>query len=457
MPVILLLYFGVMRITNNIKTANGFLLISSLFFYSWGEPRWFVLLLIIATSDYFIGKKILIASDRSIRKRLLITSVSFDLGVLFIFKYLGFTISTINRLLRTSIKQPYIALPIGISFFIFQSLSYIFDITSNKVKSPEKYLNYLLYVGMFPQLVAGPIIRYSDISNQLLHRYTSLPEFCQGIKRFCVGLGKKIILANSFGVAVVVLFGGDLSELSMLAAWLGALFFAFQIYFDFSGYSDMAIGLGRMFGFAYKENFNYPYVSSSVTEFWRRWHISLGSFFRDYVYIPLGGNQHNQIRNIFIVWFLTGLWHGASWNFVLWGLYFGALLFMEKWVRSKNVFAPKSISWPITMILVLYGWGIFYFTDSTKLMQFSRSFFGMEELYDSQYLKVITIFYENIWLLLIGVIAATPIPRALYHKYVAPKRIVTIFWNLFITSMLLAVCFIFLVGESYNPFLYFRF
>jgi len=455
LPLILLLYFGVLNITHSVRIANRVLLLGSLFFYTWGEPRWFVLLLIIATSDYFIGRKIHAADNIATRKRLVATSLTMDLSILFVFKYLGFTVATINRLPSADFIRPDIALPIGISFFIFQSLSYIMDLYSNKIKAPEQYLNFLLYVGMFPQLVAGPIIRYSDISHQLQDRHTSLSDFSLGIRRFSVGLSKKIILANSFGAAVVILFGDDLTSLSMLAAWLGVLFFAFQIYFDFSGYSDMAIGLGRMFGFTYKENFNYPYIADSVTEFWRRWHMSLGSFFRDYVYIPLGGNRRSQFRNIFIVWFLTGLWHGASWNFVLWGLYFGVFLFIEKWMRSKNFPVPRPVTWFVTMLLVLYGWGIFYFTDSSSLMEFSQSFFGMKELYDSQYLKVMTVLTDNVWLLAVGAAAATPLPRILYHKYITGPF--AFLWNIIVIPAVLTVSFIFLVGESYNPFLYFRF
>lgn len=282
-----------------------------------------------------------------------------------------------NGLLPVALPAPQIEMPIGISFYTFQSLSYLLDLYWGKVEVQRKYSNYLLYISMFPQLVAGPIVRYADIARQLERRVITLTGFQQGILRFVCGLSKKVILANYAGEAAALLLEGNVGQLSVAGAWVGIILYAFQIYFDFSGYSDMAIGLGRMFGFCYHENFRYPYLSTTVTDFWRRWHISLGFFFRDYVYIPLGGNRRHQLRNILIVWALTGLWHGASWNFVAWGLYYGCVLLLEKKVLLPFLQKRRLLGWGYTAVAVLLGWALFYYTDWTQLQQFLLAFWGI--------------------------------------------------------------------------------
>ena len=332
-PVTLFFYF----IVKNDKVKNIVLVIASLIFYSWGEPVWVCLLIFSSILDYTVSLGIEKYRGKKITKLFIALSVVINLGLLAAFKYSGFFISTLNGIFRLSLHVPAFSLPIGISFYTFQTMSYSLDVYKGDVKAQKSFINFLMFVSLFPQLIAGPIVRYSDIDTQIDHRTVTIDGFAKGMTRFMAGLGKKVLIANYAGSLAESLLA-NVDNAAVMSVWVGVLFYAFQIYFDFSGYSDMAIGLGRMFGFDYPENFKYPYISTSITDFWRRWHITLSSFFRDYVYIPLGGNRVSlprQILNLFIVWGLTGLWHGASWNFVIWGLYYFVFLCLEKFVFKK--------------------------------------------------------------------------------------------------------------------------
>ena len=350
-------------------------------------------------------------------------------------------------------------MPIGISFYSFQTISYIIDVYKGEVKAQKSFLNFLLFVSLFHQLVAGPIVRYSHIAKEIEERIFSWSDFNNGVSRFCIGLFKKVCIANIAGEICTHYLGSDLLDLTVMGGWFGIVAYSIQIYFDFSGYSDMAIGLGWMFGFHYHENFKYPYISTSITDFWRRWHISLGTFFKDYVYIPLGGNKKYNFRNIFIVWGLTGLWHGASWNFIIWGLYFGIILLIEKtFLLNLLKRLPKFISHIYSLFFIIVGWAIFYFTDFNNLLFFIKLLFNLtnNELYN---LEVQNMFFENIYWLGFAILLCMPIYNwfykainsASYLKYLVP--FITIFLNL----LLLICSVIFLVGSSYNPFIYFRF
>lgn len=450
LPVVLVAY----NISKNITYKNIVLVVASLFFYAWGEPVWVLLLIFSTLVDYCNGRIIDRYYARPQATVALCASLVINLGLLCTFKYSGFITENINAIFHTSLPVPSIALPIGISFYTFQTLSYTIDLYRGRTKVQKSYLNYLTYVSMFPQLVAGPIVRYSTIAKELGDRRVTPSDFAYGAGRFTVGLCKKVILANHAGDVATMLL--ETSRFTVASAWLGIILYTFQIYFDFSGYSDMAIGLGRMFGFHLEENFNYPYISRSITDFWRRWHISLSTFFRDYIYIPLGGNRYRPIFNIFVVWMLTGLWHGASWNFVLWGLFYAVLLVIEKYTM-KGVLQkiPRPLCYIYTMFFVVLGWGLFYYTDMTQFVTFIKSAFGVNTpLYD---LTAYSTFYSNIWLLIACVIAATPLPRFAYSAVVGRfERVAMVVEPLFI-AVGLATCFVLLVGQTFNPFLYFRF
>lgn len=326
LPINLILYYAV----KSRKWENFILIIFSLAFYAWGEPVWIFLLIFSSLVDYGHGLFIEKYRGTKLAKIGLLSSICINLGLLITFKYSAFLYENLNNIFNLSLEIPKFSLPIGISFYTFQTLSYTVDVYKGEVKAQKHFSKFLMYVSLYHQLVAGPIVRYSDVEEEIESRVTTVENFSSGISRFTIGLAKKVLIANVAGQFVTQYMNSDLSSITVLEAWFGIAMFTIQIYFDFSGYSDMAIGLGKMFGFTYMENFNYPYISKSATEFWRRWHISLGSFFRDYVYIPLGGNRKNMIFNLFVVWFLTGIWHGASWNFILWGLYFGILVYLEK-------------------------------------------------------------------------------------------------------------------------------
>ncbi len=449
-PVVLLLY----NVSKNITYKNTVLVIASLLFYAWGEPVWVMLLVLSAFVDYTCGRVIDKYYARIGSKIALGISLTINLGILILFKYSDFLITNVNSLTGIDITNPNFTLPIGISFYTFQTLSYTIDMYRGKTRVQKSFLDYLTYLSMFPQLVAGPIVRYSHVAKELSQRSVTQENFAYGIKRFTVGMCKKIMLANSTGnVASMIL---DSTRLTVASSWLGIVMFAFQIYFDFSGYSDMAIGLGRMFGFHFPENFRHPYISRSITEFWRRWHISLSSFFRDYIYIPLGGNRYRPVLNLFVIWFLTGLWHGASWNFVLWGLFYGVLLLAE-----KNLFKgilqklPVPLCHIYTMFFVIMGWALFYFTNLNDLAVFMQSAFGQNTpIYD---LTAVSTFCTNLYLIIICIIACTPVPSIIYTHFCKKYEAFAKASQPVLVVLGLGICFIMLVGQTYNPFLYFRF
>ena len=454
-PLTLLLYF----IARNIKTKNFILVVASLIFYSWGEPVWVILLIFSSILDYTVSHAIEKHRNQPITKFYLAVSVIIKLGLLAIFKYSGFFISTINSAFGLSLPEPAFSLPIGISFYTFQTMSYSIDVYRGNVKAQKSFMNFLMFVSLFPQLIAGPIVRYSDIEDQISKRTVTTEAFSAGTTRFMAGLGKKVLIANYAGSLATSLLK-DIDSAAVMSVWFGVLFYAFQIYFDFSGYSDMAIGLGKMFGFDYPENFKYPYISTSITEFWRRWHITLSSFFRDYVYIPLGGNRvgvPRQILNLLIVWGLTGLWHGASWNFVLWGLYYFFFLCLEKFILKKFFDKiPSPIRWLYSMSVVLVGWMIFYFDDfQTLITAFSVAFGHTGNAFTDPVSETLVI--NNVPFILIAAIASTPvlnvIRRLVEKSSPLTESILRIVYNI----VMLILCVASLVGSTYNPFLYFRF
>lgn len=398
--------------------------------------------------------------NRKKSKKYFIFTLLVNVGVLVFFKYIGFIIENINSIFSTNISFENLALPVGISFYTFQVLSYIVDVYLGKVKVQRNLISFGAYVTMFPQLVAGPIVQYETIEEQLNYREESLEKFGQGVERFIQGLGKKVLLANNIGMIWTAISAMDLGSMSVLTSWIGIISYTFQIYFDFSGYSDMAIGLGKMLGFDFIENFNYPYISKSVTEFWRRWHISLGSWFREYIYIPLGGNRvtlGKQIRNIFAVWFLTGLWHGASWNFIVWGLYYGVILLLEKIVFKKLLEkTPNFIKHIYTMILVMIGWVFFASTNLGYAVEYIKIMFGLGNnvLIDNVGIYYL---YTNIVMFVILSICSTPIIKNKLDRMVIKSKTSYINPTLIVYMLILFLATAYLVNETYNPFLYFRF
>lgn len=444
------------------KSMRNFIFfIASLIFYAWGEPIYILIMLFSTFFDYFNG--ILINKYRSkkrIKKFILINSLVVNLGLLCFFKYYGFIVTNINNIFNLNIKILDLPLPLGISFYTFQTLSYTIDVYLGKVSPQRNIISFGTYVTMFPQLVAGPIVRYSDIAWELENREESLTLFGEGAELFILGLAKKVLLANNIGILWDSIKATPINEISVLSAWLGIIGFTFQIYFDFSGYSDMAIGLGKMFGFNFMKNFDYPYTSKSITEFWRRWHISLGAWFREYVYIPLGGNREGrlkQYRNLFIVWFLTGLWHGANWNFILWGLYYCVFLIIEKGFLQKRLKdKPQFIGHIYTLLVVIVGWVFFEFEDIKQGLSFIGTMFGFgsHPLIDS---KTIYYLYTNILLFIVLAICSTPIVKKGINKMKEKSNTSTAIIIPLVFIVILFVCTAYLVDESYNPFLYFRF
>ena len=461
LPAALILYFLCPA-----KLKNLLLFILSLIFYAWGEPVYVVLMLFSTLVDYIHG--LLAAKFRregrlTAAKLTVASSAVINLSLLGFFKYAGFLVGNINSLLGLSLTVSDLPLPIGISFYTFQTMSYTIDIYRGDAEPQRNIIDFGAYVALFPQLIAGPIVQYKTVAEQLRHRVHSFDGFALGVRRFVVGLGKKVLLANSAGLIWDSVSGGDLTGLPVLSAWIGILAFTFQIYFDFSGYSDMAIGLGHMLGFRFLENFDYPYMSKSVTEFWRRWHISLGTWFRDYVYIPLGGNRKGmakQIRNIAIVWLLTGLWHGASWNFVLWGAFFGVLLIIEKLFLLKPLKAHPALGHIYTLFAVVVSWVIFAIEDVSRIFSYIGAMFGAGgALADPTSIYLLG---SNAILLVILAIASTPYPA----KLIAGVRdrlnskqkqlCFTVAESIFFCAVIL-LSTAYLVDASYNPFLYFRF
>ena len=434
------------------------LFVVDLVFYAWGEPIFVILMLVSILVNYIAG--VLLGKYRErkkLSKWILIADVVVNLGLLGFFKYAGFIGETLNLVLPfLNLPVIEVALPIGISFYTFQTMSYTIDVYRNTVKVQKNIISFGTYVSLFPQLIAGPIVRYQDVAQQMVQRRENLKQFTEGVKLFLVGLAKKVLLANEMGNLWDAIRDSGSSS-GALGAWVGIIAYTLQIYFDFSGYSDMAIGLGRMFGFEFMKNFDYPYISRSVTEFWRRWHISLGTWFREYVYIPLGGNRKGlgrQIINIAVVWFLTGLWHGASWNFILWGLYFGVLLVIEKSFLLKLLKKlPSVIGHVYLMIIVVFGWVLFYFKDMGELASFTARLFGSDGLMMSHHVQTVVI--SGLPLLITAAVVSTPLFSWLYHK-IKNKPLLYVIDNVCcISSMVL--CTASLVSSKYNPFLYFDF
>ena len=454
LPLVLLGYYICPK-----KGRNLFLLIVSLVFYAWGEPKYVFLMIFSILINYVFGR--LMDKNRGRQKRmklLLVLSVVIDLGLLSVFKYTDFVITNINAIFGSSFDLLNIALPIGISFYTFQAMSYTIDVYRDDVRVQKNLIDFGMYITMFPQLIAGPIVRYADVQDQLAERSVTTADFSEGVMRFVVGLGKKVLLANQMGAvwSDIYALGGDVSA---LMAWTGAIAYTFQIYFDFSGYSDMAIGLGRMFGFKFPENFRYPYQSVSITDFWRRWHITLSTWFKEYLYIPLGGNRRglaHQALNLLIVWSLTGFWHGAGWNFVMWGLYYFVILFIEKLFLLKALDKlPKFFRHVYALLLIVIGWVIFASDDVSVLLPYLGSMFGANGAVGG--MDVYTLFTKAV-LMVICCVASTELPKKLFLSATGAmneKAAFTI--KSVLTIALLALSMILLIGDSYNPFLYFRF
>ena len=455
LPITLILYF-----VSKDKYKNIILLLASLFFYFYGEPKYTVLMLISAFSAYIHGILIEKFREKGYSKLFLVSGLVVSLGILIVFKYMDFIIKNINYISNSNIKLLRLVLPIGISFYTFQGLSYIVDVYKKDAKVCRSFVDFATYVCLFPQLIAGPIVRYTTIEDELKNRTHSFDKFAYGVNRFVVGLAKKVILANNLGMIVDIMTKSN--EKSVLSYWMVAIFFSLQIYYDFSGYSDMAIGLGRMFGFDFLENFNYPFISKSIKEFWRRWHISLSSFFRDYVYIPLGGNRVSRGRwifNLLIVWSLTGLWHGDSWNFILWGLYFAILLIIEN-LFLQNILSklPALIQHIYAKFFIIISFVIFNNENIKDLWSSLYNMFNFRGLdlyndFSTYYLKSYTV------LLIVSVIGATPILKNIIQKVnknVTGQKVVSTI-NPILNIVLLVVVTAYLIDGSFNPFLYFRF
>ena len=461
LPAVLVLYYLAPRPLRNLV-----LLLCSLVFYAWGDPVYIILMIVSILVSYTGG--ILVdrfktqGKRRAARAALLGSSVV-SLSLLGFFKYADFLIGTVDSLTGAGINLLKIALPIGISFYTFQTMSYTIDVYRGEAKVQKNLISFGAYVTMFPQLIAGPIVQYKTIDRQLRTRKETAGQFAYGIHRFMIGLGKKVLLANNAGALWDTVSSMEHTQIPVVMSWMGLAAYTFQLYFDFSAYSDMAIGLGHMFGFRFLENFNYPYISKSITEFWRRWHISLSTWFRDYVYIPLGGNRvgvWKHIRNILVVWMLTGIWHGASWNFVLWGLYYGILLLIEKFVLGKYLKKLPGVFQHIyCMFFVMLGWNLFVFDDMSAGISFARALFGT---YGAGFCSRETLYllYNNAVLMVLLILGSTQLPARAGNWICAKLRgketILTIVKNVFYVGIfLLSVAW--LVDASYNPFLYFRF
>lgn len=452
LPITLLAYYLIPR-----QGRNIFLFFINLLFYGWGEPTLIVLMLInIAINyagGYFVDK---FRDDKKKQKLFLILTCVIDIGTLAVFKYTGMLVDTVNMLPFLDLPTPEISLPIGISFYTFQTMSYVIDVYRDDAPMSKNPINFGTYVALFPQLIAGPIVRYRDVADQLVNRRETMALFSKGVNVFLVGLAKKVLIANPMGTLNTAIFATT-DENGVVGTWIGIIAYSFQLYFDFSGYSDMACGLGNMLGFEFLKNFDYPYISKSVTEFWRRWHISLSTWFKEYVYIPLGGNRKGvkrQVINLLIVWGLTGIWHGASWNFVLWGLYYGIMLIVEKFLLKKLLDKlPSFVQHIYTIFIIIIGWGLFYFTDMSQLGVFLINLFDFSKGICGE--QALTLILQYLPVLLAAGFASTPVATKLYKK-IENKKHIWILQTLF-CAVILVLCTASLVSSSYNPFLYFRF
>ncbi len=452
LPITLLAYYLVPR-----QGRNIFLFIVNLIFYGWGEPK-LVLLMVFNIFFNYIGGWLVdkYRADAKKKKLFLILTCVLDIGILAVFKYTGMITETLNMLPFLNIPELQISLPIGISFYTFQTMSYVIDVYRDDAPVSKNFINFGTYVALFPQLIAGPIVRYRDVAEQLVNRRETLEMFTKGVKLFMVGLAKKVIIANTMGTLTTNIFATT-DENGVVGTWVGMIAYTFQIYFDFSGYSDMACGLGNMMGFEFLKNFNYPYIAKSITDFWRRWHISLSTWFKEYVYIPLGGNRKGvkrQILNLLIVWGLTGLWHGAAYNFVLWGLYYGLLLILEKFVLKKFLDRlPSFVQHIYTLFIIIIGWGLFYFTDVGQLGEFMVDLFNFGNGICGD--QAFNLIMSNLPMLIVAAVASTPLATMLYTRF-EHTRFMWIPETLYCMGVL-AVSTASLVNQSYNPFLYFRF
>ena len=471
LPIFFIVYYTAGKF-GGIRGKNIALFVFSLIFYAWGEPLYIVLMIYSTILDYTCGRMIedgIQKNNVTKKKVFLIVSLIGNLGLLAIFKYLGMFVSSVNAVSGLALPIPGIELPIGISFYTFQTMSYSIDVYRGKVKAQHDIINFGAYVTMFPQLIAGPVVRYETVEKELNYRVETLDDFTEGARRFIIGLGKKVLIANIMAQTADALFAKAPSELGALGAWVAIIAYTFQIFFDFAGYSDMAIGMGRMMGFHYLENFNYPYIAKSITDFWRRWHISMSTFFRDYLYIPLGGNRVSKPRwilNVFIVWFATGLWHGASWNFVLWGLYFGLILIIEKAFMLKFLEKNTIFSHIWALFLIVYGWVIFTQESLGGLWEYTKAMFGAYGKFGTgtanavlllQRSDVNTVFVIS---LIAAVIFSTPIAKVIGQKLSAKSNALPVPASIIkdvLLFVILFLCTIQLALGSYNPFIYFRF
>ncbi|MDB1944563.1 MBOAT family protein [Clostridium tertium] len=455
LPLVLFLYY-----ISGKKIRNYILLLASLIFYAWGGVNYLKILMVSILINYIFGLLIDKTVDRShLRKFILILGIILNLALLFYYKYYDFFIENINNILNMNLELKRIVLPIGISFFTFQGMSYIIDIYRNDGKVNKNICSVALYISFFPQLVAGPIIKYKTIDEQIRVRKESIDYFSYGINRFVIGLGKKIIISDMLGaISDNIFLLANSSGIDMITAWIGAICYTLQIYFDFSGYSDMAIGLGHLFGFKFPENFNYPYISRSITEFWRRWHISLSTWFKEYLYIPLGGNRRGNVYfNLFVVFLVTGLWHGASWNFVIWGLWHGMFMIIERVIRNEKWYKkiPSFIKIFITLFIVIIGWVLFKATTLEEGLKYLSIMFGLSNFSNITFEYTYFISRKFIVLIIIGIIASTPIFKNIFNRYRDIKVFELIKTILIILLFIISI--IFMVNSTYSPFIYFQF
>lgn len=461
LPLVLVVYYGLCKTQ---KARNNFLLVASLLFYAWGEPKFVLIMLVSILANYYFGLVVDRARHTPKVKIYLVTMVVFNLTIMGIFKYLGFAVQSINDIGGLNLSVPQIALPIGISFFTFQSISYVVDVYREHGKVLKSPLDVGLYIALFPQLIAGPIVRYETIAGEIHGRRETEKDFAEGIVRFIIGLSKKVLLSNQFALIADKAYALEgTGDLTVVFAWLGAISYMLQIYFDFGGYSDMAIGLGKMFGFHFDENFNFPYIAKSVSDFWRRWHISLSTWFRDYVYIPLGGNRVSKfkhVRNIFVVWLLTGIWHGANWTFMAWGVYFGLILIIEKFTGlDKFLSKSKVLGHVYTLFLVLISWVLFRANSLGEAFSYIGCMFGLNDVPVSNDLAHLY-FVENLYVLIIGCFACIPFSkkaRGLYNKLSHTAQNMVKGIAMILLAIMFFVSVSYLVKGTYNPFIYFNF
>ncbi len=457
LPVVLVIYFLILK---KRRSRNLFLLVASLGFYAWGEPVFVLVMILSIIGNWFFGLSVDKHRHNKVKSKIIIISMLLvNFSIMFIFKYLMFFLKNLNHIMKTTIPVPNILLPIGISFFTFQAVSYVLDVYRKDAEVQHNLLDVAFYISFFPQLIAGPIVRYKTVSEQINYRNENFEDFSEGVQRFIIGLSKKVLIANNMAIIADRSFAMPTGELSVGFAWLGVLAYSFQIFFDFAGYSDMAIGLGRMFGFHFLENFNFPYISRSVSEFWRRWHISLGTWFRDYVYFPMGGSKVDTklklVFNLFVVWSLTGLWHGASWTFVLWGLFYFILLSIEKLtdfdkrINGKNCFTRVYV-----LLVVIAGWVLFRADSITGALDYLKVMFGFT---GSGLLDDFAVGYlrENIYLYIFAIIFSMPVSKWVTNKLKISKVQKILYPVIHIALFILSMSYI--IKGSYNPFIYFNF